>query len=151
MADVHFEEGSSPSKTAKEAIAIMVLTIVVSIVAILLIMNLVTGGMRIDPDSLAMSEDSIAKRLKPVGEVNVAGWGSRISAGTICGIRGRAGMCNPEPRCMYCKSWARGKLRRWCAGTLIFQASIWRSMSSGSRRFVLWRVMGLRIGYALRK
>ena len=72
MADVQFEEGSSPSKTAKEAIAIMVLTIVVSIVAILLIMNLVTGGMRIDPDSPAMSEDSIAKRLKPVGEVIVA-------------------------------------------------------------------------------
>lgn len=72
MADVHIEEPSSPSKTAKEAMAIMALTICVSIAAILLIMNLITGGMKTDPDSADMSEDAIADRLKPVGQVNVA-------------------------------------------------------------------------------
>ena len=32
-------------------------------------------------------------------------------------------------------------------GTLIYQVSIWRSMSSGSRRFVSWGVRALRIRY----
>ena len=37
------------------------------------------------------------------------------------------------------------------AGTLTFQASIWRNTSSSSRRFVLWRVRYLRLSYVLRK
>jgi hypothetical protein len=37
------------------------------------------------------------------------------------------------------------------AGTLTFQASIWRNTSSSSRRFVLWRVRHLRLSYVLRK
>ena len=72
MADAHFEEHSSPSKTAKEAIFIMLLTIVVSAVSILLIVKLISGGMKIDHGSAELSEDAIAHRLKPVGQVSVA-------------------------------------------------------------------------------
>jgi cytochrome c5 len=72
MTDAQITEHASPDTTAKEAIVIILLTIVVFIVAILLIVKLITGGLRIDPDSMEMSEEAIAKRLKPVGEVSVA-------------------------------------------------------------------------------
>lgn len=71
MADVHIEEHSSPIKTPQQLIAVVVLSFVVPIAVILMLVKLITGGMHIDPESLAMSEDAIANRLKPVGEVTV--------------------------------------------------------------------------------
>ncbi len=47
------------------------LFVVVPLATIFLIMKLVDGGMNVDPDSPAMSEDAIAERLKPVGQVRV--------------------------------------------------------------------------------
>jgi hypothetical protein len=61
---------------------------------------------------------------------------------------GELALCNPEPPSMYCRSWARGNWRRWYAAMLIFRVSIWRSTSSGSRRFAWWGVRALRISYA---
>ena len=71
MADVHIEEHSSPIKTPQQLIVVVVLSFVVPVAAILMLIKLITGGMHIDPDSLAMTEDAIANRLKPVGEVSV--------------------------------------------------------------------------------
>jgi cytochrome c5 len=71
MADVHIEEHSSPIKTPQQLIVVVVLSFVVPVAAILMLIKLITGGMHIDPDSLAMTEDAVANRLKPVGEVSV--------------------------------------------------------------------------------
>lgn len=71
MADVHIEEHSSPIKTPQQLIVVVVLSFIVPVAAILLLIKLITGGMHIDPDSAAMSEEAIANRLKPVGEVSV--------------------------------------------------------------------------------
>ena len=72
MADVQIEEHASPIKTPQQLIVVVVLSFVVPVAAILLLVKLITGGMDIDPTSSAMSEEAIANRLKPVGEVSVA-------------------------------------------------------------------------------
>jgi len=71
MADVHIEEHSSLIKTPKQLIVVVLLSFIVPIAAILLVVKLVTGGMQLEHDTSAMSEDAVAKRLRPVGEVNV--------------------------------------------------------------------------------
>ncbi len=56
------------------------------------------------------------------------GWkrrGSKISAGTTCGILGQGGMCTTARRCFPCKSWAAGKARRWCGRMRISRLTIW--------------------------
>lgn len=71
MADVHIEEHVSLIKTPKQLIVVVLLAFIVPIAVILLLVKLITGGMIIEPDSSAMSEDAIANRLRPVGQVNV--------------------------------------------------------------------------------
>jgi cytochrome c5 len=72
MADAHFEEHSSPIKTPQQLIVVVVLAFLVPVIGIILIATYVTGGMKVDAGSAAMTEDAVAKRLKPVGEVVVA-------------------------------------------------------------------------------
>jgi len=71
MADVHLAARSSLIKTPQQLIAAILAGFVVTVVGILLLVQLITGGMKIDMDSPAMSEEAIAERLKPVGEVAV--------------------------------------------------------------------------------
>lgn len=71
MADVHIEDHTSLIKTPKQLIVVVLLSFIVPIAAILLVVKLVTGGMHLEHDTSAMSEDAVAKRLRPVGEVNV--------------------------------------------------------------------------------
>lgn len=80
MAEVHIEEHSSPIKTPQQLIVVVVLSFVVPVAAILLLIKLITGGMDIDPDSSAMSENAIANRLKPVGEVRVVAGGDEAAS-----------------------------------------------------------------------
>lgn len=75
MADVHIEEHSSPIKTPQQLIVVVLLSFIVPVAAILLLVKLITGGMQVEQDSSAMSEDAIASRLQPVGEVNVVAGG----------------------------------------------------------------------------
>jgi len=42
---------------------------------------------------------------------------SKAFAGTIFGTPGLAGTCRTERRSLHCRSWADGKVRRWCGGT----------------------------------
>lgn len=81
MADVHIEEHSSPIKTPQQLIVVVVLSFVVPVGLILLLVKLITGGMQIDPGSSAMSEDAIANRLKPVGEVRVVAGSDDAASG----------------------------------------------------------------------
>ncbi len=73
MADVHIEDHSSPIKTPQQLVVVVLLSFIVPVAAILLLVKLITGGMQVDQDSAAMSEEAIAKRLKPVGEVRMLG------------------------------------------------------------------------------
>ena len=71
MADVHIEEHVSLIKTPKQLIVVVLLSFIVPVAAILLLVKLITGEMHIEQDSSAMSEDAVASRLRPVGQVNV--------------------------------------------------------------------------------
>jgi len=64
----HGEEHSSPIKTPKQLIIVVVLAFVVPIALIAMLTQLVTGSASTGKDQ---TEAAIAKRLKPVGEVVV--------------------------------------------------------------------------------
>jgi len=67
--EIHVEEHSSPIKTPKQLIAVVVLAFAIPITLISMIAHLVTNDGHVEKGSSAMSEDAIARRLKPVGEV----------------------------------------------------------------------------------
>src|SRR5215831_2633785 len=69
MSEVHTEDHSTPIKTPRQLITIVVLAFVVPIFTIVLLVHLVTGGLNVDTQSRAMSPEAIAERIKPVGEV----------------------------------------------------------------------------------
>jgi len=66
----------SPIKTPKQLVIVLVLAFVVPIVLIVLLSQLATSGRIFDESSPAMSPEEIAKRIKPVAEVAVAGGGA---------------------------------------------------------------------------
>ena len=68
---VHVHEHSSPIKTPKQLIVVVVLAFVIPIAVIAVLAHLVTGGSHAEKGSPAMTEEAIAKRLKPVGEVAI--------------------------------------------------------------------------------
>jgi cytochrome c5 len=69
MSEVHVEEHSTPIQTPQQLIIVVLLAFLVPILLIIMVTQLVTGGMKIDRDSALMSDAAVAKRLKPVGEV----------------------------------------------------------------------------------
>jgi cytochrome c5 len=72
MPDFHVEQHDSPIKTPQQLMTVVVLAFLVPIFGIVLIVQLVTSGIQVDSTSVAMQEDAIAKRLKPVGDVSIA-------------------------------------------------------------------------------
>src|SRR5688572_30963921 len=71
MAEPHTEEHSSPIKTPFQLIAVVVAAFVVPITLIVMLTQLVTSGGDTSKSHPAMSDEAIARRLKPVGEVVV--------------------------------------------------------------------------------
>jgi cytochrome c5 len=71
MAEPHAEEHSTPIKTPLQLVAVVVAAFVVPITLIVMITQLVTTGGDVGKDHPAMSDEAIARRLKPVGEVSV--------------------------------------------------------------------------------
>jgi cytochrome c5 len=65
----------SPIKTPKQLVTVLVLAFVVPIIVIILLAKLATSGRTYDKDSPAMSPEEIAKRIKPVAEVNLGATG----------------------------------------------------------------------------
>src|SRR2546421_11547488 len=59
----------SPIKTPKQLVTVLVLAFVVPIVVIVLLAQLATSGRNYDED--AKSPEAVAKRIKPVAEVNM--------------------------------------------------------------------------------
>jgi cytochrome c5 len=62
-------------KTPKQLVIVLVLAFVVPIVLIVLLSQLATSGRVFDKNSPAMSAEEVAKRIKPVADVSVAGGG----------------------------------------------------------------------------
>jgi cytochrome c5 len=71
MSEIHVEEHSSPIKTPGQLIAVVVASFLVPIALISIFAHLVTGGAHTGKDSPTLSDDAIAQRLKPVGELVV--------------------------------------------------------------------------------
>jgi cytochrome c5 len=71
MAEHHTEEHSTPIKTPLQLIAVVVAAFVVPITLIVMITQLVTSSGDVSRNNPAMSDEAVAKRLKPVGEVVV--------------------------------------------------------------------------------
>src|SRR5262245_944580 len=69
--EIHVHEHSSPIKTPKQLIVVVVLAFAVPIAIISVLAHLVTGGGHVEKGSPGMTEEAIAKRLKPVGEVTI--------------------------------------------------------------------------------
>ena len=72
MSEVHVEDHSTAIRTPQKLILVVLLGLLVPILLIVMIVQMVTGGLRVDTDNRAMSEDAVAQRLKPVGEVALA-------------------------------------------------------------------------------
>jgi cytochrome c5 len=71
MAEIHVHEHSSPIKTPKQLIIVVVLAFAIPIALIAMLASLVTGGADLSKDNPALSKEAVAKRIKPMGEVEV--------------------------------------------------------------------------------
>lgn len=67
------DEHSSVIKTPKQLIVVILAAFIVPITVIVLLTQFVTGGISVGKDDPAMSAGAVAKRLKPVGELVLAG------------------------------------------------------------------------------
>lgn len=67
--EIHIEEHSSPIKTPGQLIVVVVASFAIPITVIAMLTQLVTGGT--DKSNPGLSDEAIAKRLKPVGELVV--------------------------------------------------------------------------------
>ena len=89
MSEVHVEEHSSLIKTPQQLIVVVVLAFLIPVLGIVMITELVTGGLKIGRDSSAMTEDAVARRLKPAGEVVIGE--VPASAGAVSPVNAGAG------------------------------------------------------------
>ena len=69
--EFHIQEHNSPIKTPRQLVAVAVLSFVVPVLLIVGIVQLVLGGMKVDPKNPMFSEEATAKRLQPVGEISL--------------------------------------------------------------------------------
>ncbi|OGA86322.1 MAG: hypothetical protein A3G27_10105 [Betaproteobacteria bacterium RIFCSPLOWO2_12_FULL_66_14] len=58
-----------PIKTPRQLVIVLVLAFVVPVIVILLLVTLVTSGIRTDREEAALSDDAVAARIKPVADV----------------------------------------------------------------------------------
>ena len=72
MSEVHVEEHSSPIRTPKQLVIVVLLAFLVPITLIVMLSQLVTSGIDTSKSNPALSDEAIAARLKPVGEVEIA-------------------------------------------------------------------------------
>jgi cytochrome c5 len=80
MTEIHIPEHSSPIKNWKQLLVVVVLSFAVPILLIIAIVQIITGGLEVDAGSPGTVEDAIAARLKPVGEVRLAGAAATATA-----------------------------------------------------------------------
>jgi len=66
------EEHASAIKTPKQLITVLLLAIVFPIAIVVLLAQYAAGGISVNKDDPALTDESVAKRLKPVGELVLA-------------------------------------------------------------------------------
>ncbi|HEY7758917.1 MAG TPA: c-type cytochrome [Burkholderiales bacterium] len=76
MSEVHVHEHASPIKNWKQLAVLAALAFVVPVLLIVSLVQIVTGGMQVDAGAPDMSEEAIAARIKPVGELNLTPGGA---------------------------------------------------------------------------
>jgi len=72
MAEVHVEDHSTAIRTPQQLVVAVLLAFLAPILLIVMIVQMVTGGLNVDLGGHAMTEDAVAQRLKPVGDVALA-------------------------------------------------------------------------------
>ncbi len=73
MSGTEDDDHSSPIKTPKQLLTVVVAAFVFPVLIIWLLGKFITGDAPIDPNSPAFSEEAVAERLKPVGKLVLAG------------------------------------------------------------------------------
>ena len=63
------EEDSGGIKTPKQLITVLLLAIVFPIAIVVMLAQYATGGLSVDKNDPTLTDESVAKRLKPVGEL----------------------------------------------------------------------------------
>ena len=71
MSEVHLEEHSSPIKTPKQLITVVVAAFLVPIALIVMLSQLVTTGISSGKTDSALTDEAVAARIKPIGQVDV--------------------------------------------------------------------------------
>ncbi len=71
MSEVHVEAHSSPIKTPKQLIIVILASLLVPITIIVMLSQLLTTGVNTNKTNPAMSDAAVAARLKPVGQIEV--------------------------------------------------------------------------------
>ncbi|MEO8627004.1 MAG: c-type cytochrome [Betaproteobacteria bacterium] len=72
MSEVYDDEHSSAIKTPKQLITVVLLAFLIPISFFLLVIQFITGGLKVQTDTSLMSPAAVSARLKPVGEVVLA-------------------------------------------------------------------------------
>ena len=83
MSEIHVEEHSSPIKTPRQLLVIIVLAFAVPVGLISMLASLLTSGGDYSKNNPAMSDEAIAKRLQPVGTVVVSAPGGTGGTGQV--------------------------------------------------------------------
>jgi len=96
--EVHIHEHPSPIKTPAQLITVVVAAFVVPVALIVMIVQLITGGLRTDPKHPSMDENAVAARIKPVGEVNFAGAAGAPAAEAAAAPSGKAAAAAPAAK-----------------------------------------------------
>lgn len=81
----HTEEASTFIKTPTQLITVVVLSFVVPIAVIVMLVNLVLSKPKYDETHPAMTDERVAQRIKPVGEVVLASAGGAAAKGAKSG------------------------------------------------------------------
>ncbi len=71
MSETPHEEHSSPIKTPKQLITVVLLAFLVPIILIVMLSQLVTSGLKGNASNTASAQQTVAERLKPVGQLAV--------------------------------------------------------------------------------
>ena len=71
MSDAHTEDPSTPIQTPKQLIVVILAAFLVPITIIVMLSQLVTTGIDASKHNPALSDEAVAARLKPIGQVEV--------------------------------------------------------------------------------
>ena len=87
-------------KTPKQLVIVLVLSFAVPVIVIILLANLATSGRIYDEET--KSPEAVAKRIKPVAEVNLGAAGPAASGSTVQVATKADGRTVYESTCMAC-------------------------------------------------